>query len=324
MKRINEAEAAEILKSKDNILILTHRSPDGDTLGCAFALRRVLSGMGKTVMVDCSDDIPKKYSYMWGESEKNYNPQKSMDFSPDFVLAVDVADSKLLGARLTEKYPEIPLCIDHHISNTGYADMLCLKDSAAACEIVYDVIKCLGVKPDACTADCLYTGISTDTGCFRYSNVTPETHVKAAELISLGARFDEINRVMFETKTRTYLRLEELVLNSIEMYFGGKCAVITITKDMFKQSGSNETECDGIASLPRKIEGVKVGVTLRERVDGTFKVSLRTYAPVDASAICAKMGGGGHARAAGCDFSADYAEGKKQLLEIIKTELEKA
>ena len=153
MKRINEAEAAEILKSKDNILILTHRSPDGDTLGCAFALRRVLSGMGKTVMVDCSDDIPKKYSYMWGESEGNYNPQKSMDFSPDFVLAVDVADSKLLGARLTEKYPEIPLCIDHHISNTGYADMLCLKDSAAACEIVYDVIKCLGVKPDACTAD---------------------------------------------------------------------------------------------------------------------------------------------------------------------------
>lgn len=89
--------------------------------------------------------------------------------------------------------------------------MLCLKDSAAACEIVYDVIKCLGVNPDACTADCLYTGISTDTGCFRYSNVTPETHVKAAELISLGARFDEINRVMFETKTRTYLRLEELV-----------------------------------------------------------------------------------------------------------------
>ena len=314
----------EIFKSKDNILILTHRSPDGDTLGCAFALRRVLSGMGKTVMVDCSDDIPNKYSYMWGESEENYNPQKSMDFSPDFVLAVDVADSKLLGARLTEKYPEIPLCIDHHISNTGYADMLCLKDSAAACEIVYDVIKCLGVKPDACTADCLYTGISTDTGCFRYSNVTPETHVKAAELISLGARFDEINRVMFETKTRTYLRLEELVLNSIEMYFGGKCAVITITKDMFKQSGSNETECDGIASLPRKIEGVKVGVTLRERADGTFKVSLRTYAPVDASAICAKMGGGGHARAAGCDFSADYADGKKQLLEIIKTELEKA
>ena len=129
---------------------------------------------------------------------------------------------------------------------------------------------------------------------------------------------------MFETKTRTYLRLEELVLNSIEMYFGGKCAVITITKDMFKQSGSNETECDGIASLPRKIEGVKVGVTLRERADGTFKVSLRTYAPVDASAICSKMGGGGHARAAGCDFSADYADGKKQLLEIIKTELEKA
>ncbi len=133
MKRINEAEAAEILKSKDNILILTHRSPDGDTLGCAFALRHVLSGMGKTVMVDCSDDIPKKYFVYVGRVGGKLQSAKEYGFFSDFVLAVDVADSKLLGARLTEKYPEIPLCIDHHISNTGYADMLCLKDSAAAC-----------------------------------------------------------------------------------------------------------------------------------------------------------------------------------------------
>ena len=107
MKRINEAEAAEILKSKDNILILTHRSPDGDTLGCAFALRRVLSGMGKTVMVDCSDDIPKKYSYMWGESEENYNPQKSMDFSPDLcwrlMLPIQSCSARVLR-KSTPKY----------------------------------------------------------------------------------------------------------------------------------------------------------------------------------------------------------------------------
>lgn len=322
MKRINEAEASAMLKQADNILILTHRNPDGDTLGSAFGLLRALCLIGKTAKVDCSDEIPQKYSYMWRDDSSVYNAADSKAFSPDFVVAVDVADAKLLGSN-AEKHNNIPLCIDHHVSNTGYAANLCLKECAATCEIIYDVIKDLGVKADEIISDCLYTGISTDTGCFRYSNVTPETHLKAAQLISTGAQFDEINRVMFETKTRSYLRLEELVLNSIEMYFGGKCAVVTITRDMFKQSGSNETECDGIASLSRKIEGVKVGVTFRERTDGTFKVSLRTYAPVDAAVICGKLGGGGHARAAGCDFDAEYNEGKKQLLEIIKTELEK-
>ena len=118
--------------------------------------------------------------------------------------------------------------------------------------------------------------------------------------------------------------MEELVLYSLDTYFDGRCALITITQKMFQQSGSNESECDGIASLPRKIEGVLVGVTLRERKDGSYKVSLRTYAPMDASYLCSKMGGGGHARAAGCDLEGkDLADGKQKLLEIIRTELEK-
>ena len=123
--------------------------------------------------------------------------------------------------------------------------------------------------------------------------------------------------------TETYLKLEALVLDSLELLFGGRCALVTITQEMFRQSGSNETECDGIASLPRKIEGVSVGLTLREREDGSFKVSVRTYAPYDASAICAKMGGGGHARAAGCEIEADALKtGKDRLLDAVGTELE--
>lgn len=322
MKRINETAAAEMLRQADHILILTHRNPDGDTLGSAFALLRALHKLGKCAVVDCADEIHNKYAYMWQNDTAIYTTAESKAFSPDFVVAVDVADAKLLGCEYMQKFSKISLCIDHHGSNTEYADFLYLEKCSATCEMIYKVIKVLGVEMDKKMADCLYTGISTDTGCFRYSNVTPETHLIAAELLRLGAQAEMINRVMFETKTRTYLRLEELVLNSIEMYFGGQCAVITITQEMFRQSGSNESECDGIASLPRKIEGVLVGITLRERSDGSFKVSLRTYAPINAAKICGIMGGGGHARAAGCDFDENYAAGKQKLLEIIKTELE--
>ena len=181
----------------------------------------------------------------------------------------------------------------------------------------------MGTALTAEIADCLYTGLSTDTGCFRYSNVTAETMEIAAKMLRAGANFDTINRVMFETKTRTYLKLEELVLKSLEMYFDGRCALVTITQEMFRKSGSNESECDGIASLPRKIEGVSVGVTLRERTDGTFKVSLRTYAPLDAAKICGNLGGGGHARAAGCELDGgNLAAEKQRLLDVIQTELE--
>ncbi len=317
MREWNAAQAAASLKEQNNILIVTHRNPDGDTLGCAFALLRGLLSLGKTARVACSDAIPQKYAYMWtGISQA--------DFAPDYVVAVDIADEKLLGEPLYSAFGDkVDLCIDHHLSNTRYADALYLRECAAACELIYEVLVALGVVITREIADCLYTGLSTDTGCFRYSNVTPDTLKLAAKMLEAGADAAEINRVMFETKTRTYLKLEELVLKTLEMFFDGRCAVVTITQEMFRISGSDESECDGIASLPRKIEGVVVGVTLREREDGTFKVSLRTYAPVDAAKVCGKMGGGGHARAAGCELQADNLEAEKQkLLEIIRAELE--
>lgn len=317
MKKIDIKNTANLLKDADNILILSHRNPDGDTLGSAFALLRALKKMSKNAFVDCTDDIHDKYSFMWNEIDNTRIE------NPDFIVCVDVADIKLLGNKFMEKYEgKIDLCIDHHMSNTEYAENICLVDCAATCEIVFNIIKELPCDMDKPIADCIYTGLSTDTGCFRYSNVTPASHIIAAQLLELGSDFDTINRVMFETKTRTYLKLEELVLKSIEMYFDGKCAVITITQEMFRKSGSNESECDGIASLPRKIEGVLVGISIRERADGSFKISLRTYAPINAAKLCGKLGGGGHARAAGCEFLEDFESSKQKLLDMVKEELE--
>ena len=318
MQRIDANEAAQLLMQQDDILILTHSSPDGDTLGCGFALLRALEALGKTARVACGDAIPQKYAYMW----QGLTPK---EFTPRYVVAVDIADLQLIGKELRENYGDkIDLCMDHHRSNTGYANNLCLEECAAACEIIYAVILSLGVVLDKPMADCLYTGISTDTGCFRYANVTPRTHQIAAELIGIGADAGEINRVMFETRTKAYLRLQSMALSSIEMYENDRCAFVLLTQKMFQESGCSESECDGISSIPRKIEGVLAGVTVREKEDGSFKVSLRTHNPVDASEVCKKMGGGGHARAAGCTLDGTrYQEEKAKLLSIIAEEIQK-
>lgn len=314
MTRIDVKECAALLKEFDNYLILTHRNPDGDTLGSAFALKRALSLMGKSSMVRCCDEIHPKFSYLWENIDNG-------DIEYDKIIAVDVADKKLFGDEFEEKYGnDIFICIDHHLSNRGYARNLLLEDRAAAAVVVYEVICELGIEITPQIASCVYTGLATDTGCFMYSNTTPKVHRIAAEVMEKGADYALINRLMFETKTFSYMKLEQMAVASIESYFDGKCAIMTITRKMFEESGSSSSECDGIAAIPRKIEGVCFGVTIRERSDGSYKVSLRTVEPYDASNVCGKFGGGGHNRAAGCEFDCSLEEVKEKLLETIKAE----
>lgn len=310
--KLDFAAAAKMIKEHDNILILCHDHPDGDTLGSGYALCRALLAMGKKAKVLCADTIPDKYSYMFADL-------KEEDFTPDFIMCVDIADKKLLGA-LEEKYGDkAALCIDHHGSNRFFAENTCLDSSAAAnAENIYKVIKELGAEITKEIADCIYTGITTDTGCFRYANVTAQTHIIAAEMISLGADAAEINRVMFETKSKAYVTLERMALDSMEMHCGEKIALVCLTQNMFRESGTDESDVDGIASIPRQIEGVLAGATIRERKDGKFKVSLRTHAPVDASSICGILGGGGHPRAAGCEIDAPLSKAKEILLDTVK------
>lgn len=316
MNKIDEKSAARLLRENDNILILTHRNPDGDTIGSGFALLHALKKLGKTVKVVCTDPFPEKYGYIAHSNDDDVGENP-------YVVAVDVADMELIGAQYRAKYEHsVNLCIDHHISNKEFAENLCLRSCSATCEIIYDVIKAMGVEIDKSVADSLYTGIATDTGCFLFSSVTARTHIIAADLIEHGADFFEINRIMFETKSLGYFKLEAAALNTVEMHCGGKCAFMTVTMDMQKQAGTKDGDFDGIAGLPRKIEGVLVAVTFRETKDGNFKVSVRSHEPVDSSKICMNFGGGGHSRAAGCTFEKEALEkNKEKLLSIIETEL---
>ena len=200
--------------------------------------------------------------------------------------------------------------------NTDYADRLLLDDGAAAAsEIIYKVIREMGVPLDKGMANCLYTGISTDTGCFRYASATAESYRIAADLIEAGADNGRINRVMFETKTKTYARLERLALESMRFYLDERVAIITVTQEMYHLTGSNEQETEGLAPLTRQIEGVEVGITIREKPDGTCKASLRTFESVNAAEIAKAFGGGGHPQAAACNLDMDVKTARAKLVE---------
>lgn len=311
--KISVKECANILREKDNILILTHANPDGDTLGSGFALCRALMKIGKICAVINADDIPKKYNYLFDDIVE-------IKFKPDYVVAVDVATVNLLGG-LEEQY-KIDMCIDHHSTNTEYANLLLLEDVPAACQIMYEVVLALGVEVDKKIADCLYTGLTTDTGCFRYDSTTAQTYRVAADLIDAGADNGRINRIMFETKSKTYARLERLAIESMRFYEHERVAVITVTQEMFQLTGSNAQETEGLAPLTRQIEGVEIGITIQERPDGTCKASIRTFESVNAAKLAACFGGGGHAQAAGCKFDCDVKEARRLLVDKCREMLE--
>lgn len=308
--------ATKTLLSKDKILILTHRSPDGDTIGSGYALAMALRKLGKSVKVDCTDPFPEKYSYFTDKLEK-------LEFDEEFVVSVDIADTKLLGEKLSDYADKIDLCIDHHGSNTKYAKEYYVEASvAAAAQVIAKLIRLMNVEFDKDIANAIYTGITTDTGCFRYTNVTAETHRIAADMIDCGAESGMINRLMFETKSRSRLEIERRVMDSIQFYLDGRCAIAYATIDMMKESGAVDSDMEGVSSLPRQIEGVMAGITLREKNNGKFKVSVRTTDELDASAICANFGGGGHKAAAGCMITGTLNEAIEQIIEVVRQALE--
>ncbi|MGI6255736.1 MAG: DHH family phosphoesterase [Acutalibacter sp.] len=291
------AGAAALLRDWDRILVMSHASPDGDTLGSASALLRGLVSLGKQVDFYCADPVPEKFAYL-------FEGLPLGGFAPDHVMTVDVADKKLLGKEAPpELTGRVELAVDHHGTHVPFAGERWVEaDSAATTELIYLLLQELGVKVDREMAACLYTGLTTDTGCFRYRSVTPRTHRIAAALLELGAPAGDINQRMFESKSKGQVEAERLAMDSLRFSWGGMVAVVQVPYSIFGQTGVTESDLDAIASMPREIQGVVLGVTLKEKEDGKVKVSVRANPPADASAVCARFGGGGHQGAAGCSL----------------------
>lgn len=307
---ITTAQTAAELLRHDNITILCHRKPDGDTLGSGHALHKALSQLGKRSVVRCADPCPPGMAeFMTQDSYEDYRES--------YVVAVDVADSKLLGTLEAEYAGRVDLVIDHHPSNLHYGKQTLLVPTAAATtEIIAELIPLMQTELTAPIATCLYVGLATDTGCFRYANTTASTLRTAALMLESGIDSGEINRVLFETKSAGRIAVECSILQSVEYFYQGHCAVMVIPMALQALHDVEDSELDGLAALPRQIAGVWVGITIREK-PGECRISVRTTKESDSSRICAAFGGGGHIRAAGCTIEGSVEHAKQLLVDEI-------
>lgn len=291
---IDYKELGNKLLENDNFVILTHKSPDGDCLGAGFALCYYLRGLGKKANLLNADGVPKKFEYL----ARDYAEQ---ELDGEFVLAVDVADTKLLGEELEGYADKVDICIDHHGSNKLYAKKTYLDaDASAACLIIFELLCEMGYEPSGIIAECLYTGLATDTGCFLYENAKARTHIAAAKVIEAGVRAAEINRNMFIVKTRGRISAEAELLKNMRFFEDGKIAVMVVSNELIERTNLDRAELDGIAPLPVSVEGVRIGITFKEQEEkpGVYKASVRTV-DIDASDLASRFDGGGHIRAAG-------------------------
>lgn len=288
-------QTAQYLLARDNYLVLTHRRPDGDAHGSAAALSIILRRLGKKAYVLQNPETTDKYvpfvSPYWAPES----------FIPETVVSVDLASEDLFAKNADGWLGKVNLSIDHHPSNKGYAEYSYIDGTRASCgEIIYDLLHALHMELDDVLAEQIYIALSTDTGCFAFANTTANTFHTAGAMADTGLNFCELNRLLFRTKSKRRFLLEGIIMSGVEFYFDGKVSVITITKETMEKTCCTENDMDDIAAMPGSIEGVLCGITLRELSSTTdCKVSVRTAPGVDANALCAGIGGGGHPMAAG-------------------------
>lgn len=306
---MNNNEFAKCLSGRDKFLILTHKNPDGDTVGSACALCSALRRKGKTAYLYPNRQINKK---LMPYAEPLFAPE---GYAPGCVLSVDIATEELFPLGFEGK---AELCVDHHPTNSHFAKKELIRPERSACgEIVLDLIKTLCGKPDRNEATLLYIALTTDTGCFQYANVNARSFSAAAELVGYGADNRMVSLEFFRKVSDARIKLEGLIYSSMEYFRDGKLTVATVTNDMLKKAGADEDDCDDLAGLPGRAESSIVSVTVKETKDGKSKISVRSNPGVSSSDICAVFGGGGHELAAGCTISSPPHKAKEMLLAVI-------
>ena len=306
-------EAAEFLCAHDNYLILTHRRPDGDTIGCAAALCTVLRQMGKTAGVLYNRETTEHFApYI----EKLWVAD---DFDYETVVSVDLAALNLFPDNAEQFKTRVDLAIDHHPSYERFGKHDCVHPECAACgEVIYELAARLG-QLTAAVALPLYVAVSTDTGCFVYSNVTANTHRVAAALMETGIDYKAANKLHFRTKSKKRLALEGELMRTMEFYDENRVVVVTLPMELQRRLDLTEADMEDISALGGVVEGTDCSITMKETRDGAWKVSLRTGARVNATRACARLGGGGHRAASGCVIEhAALSYAKRMILSAVQ------
>lgn len=305
-------EAAARLRQMDNVLLLTHVRPDGDTIGSAAALCQALRDMGKTAYLLYNPEITDTYAPY---AAPYWAPE---GFTPSHIVSTDIAALNLLPDNAAPYASRVELAIDHHGSHGFFAPNVCLDAEAAACgEIIYHIIRALTAVTPA-IAMALYVAISTDTGCFVYTNTTADTHRIAAALLETGIDVGPVNKVLFRTKSKTRLAMEARMVADMELYDSDRVVVMSIPLSLRQELQATEADIEELSSLAALVEDTDCGITLRELKSGKVKLSLRTGPRVDACAVCQRLGGGGHKAAAGATVDGTLKDAKALVLKAYR------
>ena len=313
------------LEAPLDTLIIFHRNPDADAVGSAFALRNVFEQLGSFARCICQDEVPEYLQFLTSDTQESVLPDAVLaDFEPARIVSVDTASLSQMGTLAEAFGNRVDVMIDHHGGNEAYGAASYIRSGAAATgEIIFDVIKKLAseerivIDEEMCVD--LYAAISGDTGCFRYSNVTPKTHLRAAELVASGIDCAEINRRLFENKSLERLRAQSAAISNMELFADGKIAVVTFPYALKAALGLGDEDLGALVDTPRSLSGVEVALCIRQPLpEGKFRVSARSNGTYDVAELCRKFDGGGHAKAAGCTLTAtDIAEAMQRIVSAI-------
>jgi phosphoesterase RecJ-like protein len=311
----------DVINKSSKIAVTSHVQPDGDNVGSSLALCLALQKLGKQAMYVIDDNIPEVYRFLKGAREVDrLSSLTALDY--DLVIAMDCGDMERLGKvrQLAEKTRLIN--IDHHISNTRFGEINLVEENASAtAEIAYKLIKSMGIFIDRDIAECIYTGIVTDTGMFQYSNTSEETHSITAELIIAGVSPSDIFNKVYQNSPKEKVILMKEALKSLEFYNDDKVSCISISKAQIDNIAKEDLDTEGIVNLGRDIAGVEVSIFLKEKETNVVKVSLRSKSYVDVCVIAKDFGGGGHVRASGCTITGNLEQAKQQILLALQKQI---
>lgn len=319
----NSLEAvANVLSQSSNILLTTHRSPDGDGLGSCLGLAAGLRKVGKSVTVFNSDPCPLNLAFLPGSGELQ---SVLTNLVYDAIVMCDCGEPERVADDLS-RLKGVWIVLDHHQTERTFGDIR-VNDSQApsTSELVLRLLNEMSIALDSDIATCLYTGLVVDTGNFRFSNATLRAFQAAARLVGTGINASHIASLLFEGIPESKLRLTAAALATLERTADGRIAWLTVTPELLTATGATPADLDGLVNYPRSLAGCDVAVQFFDEPEkGYVRASLRTSRdPVDVESVARVFGGGGHKHAAGCSVPGKLPEAKKRLIDELEKMLQR-
>ena len=329
-QKLTLTEAAARIRRDQPTLILFHRHPDGDAIGAGFGLKLILEAMGCTARCVCEDEIPERLRFLTeGLQDSVLKENLPADFTPTQIISVDTASPAQAGVLYPDYEGKFDLMIDHHAKGEMYADGYIDGSASSAGELIYRLSREL-VRMGRLTAipegvdRLLYAAVSSDTGCFRYSNASPETHRAAAALLEAGFDSADLNHRLFGVKSYKLLQAEKVGFDRLKLYADGRLGIVAMPFEVMEQYGFTDEHLGTLVDVARGLQGIQVAVAIRQpKAEGVYRVSMRSSCDVDVAAVCAEFGGGGHIKAAGCTVSCEGGmdEVVEAVAKIVEAEL---